>query len=111
MRLPRRAAAARRGSQQCAAQRASAARPLVQPSSSAVAAPCEQLEIAVEQPALELHLGVASHDQRQAIGLGGRVRRAGDQLVGLHPEHTGQQRDRALPRRAQIALEVGDGHT
>ena len=31
------------------------------------------LEVAVEQPALELDLGVAGHDQRQAVGLGRRV--------------------------------------
>jgi hypothetical protein len=70
----------------------------------------EQLEVAVEEAHLQLGLGVAAHDEREAVGLGRRIGGARHQLVGLQPEHTRQERDRSLPGGAQVALEVGQGH-
>ena len=78
--------------------------------SDAVAGAREQREVAVEQPALELHLGVASHDQRQPVGLGRRVASCRPPARGA-PSRTRRPAGRpCAPPRAQVALEVGERH-
>ena len=67
-------------------------------------------EAGLEQPQLELDLGVAGGDDRQALGLGRRVVGAGHELVGLELEDAGQEGHGALAGHAHAGLEVGDGH-
>jgi acetolactate synthase-1/2/3 large subunit len=67
------------------------------------------LEVCVEQGELELDLGVARGDERQALGPGLRVGGAGDELVRLDAKQAGQQGDGALRRLAHARLEVRHG--